>query len=549
MEKHFKLSPLDPNKLIKYNDLKEVTDPVAFDNSNSPSPNGLLSNQIFGIVKEERAGTFAYIDLHEDFIHPLHYKIWCKTESKVKQVVHGANTFKVNSQGELEPDPNGDSGVKFLKKNIDKLTFGHGKRVNNIQFLRKNKDTMFINKFIIIPAYYRDVNTDQAKLGIGEINKLYQSLLIAVRALKESSDYGLSLSDATRGRVQEILVQIYDWFGSGTTISGVETGGNLPGKFGVIKRANMSKTADYSTRLVISAPQLKVENMDDLMVDTEHAALPLASACVNFYPYILFYIRRFFEEEFSGKSTYSVIPRGSDKIVELPLKDWQIFYSDTNIKKEIDRFIHGYSNRFIPIEVPVDHKDKFYMVLKGRHVSKQDYLDKNYDNSMPIQERYMTWCDLLYIAACEVSKNKTVLITRYPIDSYYNQFPTKVVISSTKETEPMVIESTNTFYKFYPKIRQEDILSNTANKFVDTLVMNNTMVEPMGGDYDGDQVTVKPIYGNAANKELQNFMQSKAQYISLGGQNVRKVTKEGVQSLYNLTMCPDDSIKFTDPTF
>ena len=113
----------------------------------------------------------------------------------------------------------------------------------------------------------------------------------------------------------------------------------------------------------------------------------------------------------------------------------------------------------------------------------------------------------------------------------------------------MVIESTNTFYKFYPKIRQEDIFTNTANKFVDTFILDNTMVTPIGGDYDGDQITVKPIYGSEANKELQNFMQSKAHYVSLGSQNQRVVSKEGIQALYNLTMCPDESIKFTNPEF
>ena len=553
-EQHFEIWPLDTDLFVKRNDCKEITDPVAFNNSNAPSPDGLLSNQIFGITKEERAGIFGYIDLGEYFISPLHYRIWSRVEPKVKQVVHGTTTFKIDSNGLIAEDPDGETGAAFLKKNLSKLSFGKGKREDNIAFLKKNKDTLFIRKFIVIPPFYRDVNSEQAKLGLGEINKLYQSLIIAVRALKESQDYGLTLSDATRGRIQEIMVQIYDWFGAGTEINGTPAGGYLPGKLGVIRRNNMSKTTDYSTRLVISAPQLKVEKLDDLMVDPYHAAVPLASALVNYYPYILFFVRRFFENEFAGRSTFTVYNAKEDKIKELPLKDWQIYYSDTMIKKQIDRFIHGYSNRFIPIEVPVDDPKTTYLRFKGRAVPRED-VKKIYDqtesseyDTLPIMDRNMTWCDLFFMAACVVSKDKVMLATRFPMDSYFNQYPTEIVISSTKDTEPMYIPG-HGVYKFYPKIRQEDMYTNTTSKFIETLIFNNTRIGPAGGDYDGDQMGLKPLYTKAANAELKKFMHSKAAIVDLSGTNVLTVSKEGIQTLYNLTMCPDDSVKFTDPVF
>ena len=40
----------------------------------------------------------------------------------------------------------------------------------------------------------------------------------------------------------------------------------------------------------------------------------------------------------------------------------------------------------------------------------------------------------------------------------------------------------NTYYRFYPKIREEDIGSNTSNKFVDTLNLSNLYLPGMGGD-------------------------------------------------------------------
>lgn len=54
---------------------------------------------------------------------------------------------------------------------------------------------------------------------------------MATKSLKETAGFGLTLSEVTKARVQNILVQIFDWFGNGTTINGQETPANLPGKW------------------------------------------------------------------------------------------------------------------------------------------------------------------------------------------------------------------------------------------------------------------------------------------------------------------------------
>lgn len=74
-------------------------------------------------------------------------------------------------------------------------------------------------------------------------------------------------------------------------------------------------------------------------------------------------------------------------------------------------------------------------------------------------------------------EKRTIWIS--PMDSYFNQFTTKIRVSSTKETEPMYID--NTFYKYYPKIREEDIGKDTSNKFMDTLNLSNLYLSAIGG--------------------------------------------------------------------
>ena len=94
--KHLQFELLDPDKLVKVNNLKEITNPVPFSKYGVPSPDGLLSNEIFGIDKVQRSETYAYIDLHEWFLHPHIYKIWSKMDSKLIACVHGTKNYIID---------------------------------------------------------------------------------------------------------------------------------------------------------------------------------------------------------------------------------------------------------------------------------------------------------------------------------------------------------------------------------------------------------------------------------------------------------------------
>ena len=549
-EKHLRVSLIDPDKLVRVNSLKEITNPVFFIRNSIPTSDGLLSNEIFGITKYERANTFAYIDLYETFINPLIYKMWCKIDSNIKACVHGTKYFSIDDSGALVEDVDGDTGIAFLIKNISKIKLrrtNSSQREMRVSFIEKYMGTpeMLINKFIVCPAYYRDVNTDRGHTEVGQINELYRNLIISVKALRESADYGLNLNEATRGRIQEILTQIYDWFGNGTTVGGEKTTNIIPGKTGILKRAVMTKTTDYASRLVITAPELKYERLEDIQADLDYSVLPLASACSNFLPFIIYNVRRMFENEFSGDSVIPVEKNG--KIFYYHPKDYQIEFSDERIKREVDRFLTGFSNRFIPIDVPTVEGPTVRLRFKGYNMTAEEYA-KSDIGKLPIMERDITWCDIFYQAAVESTKDKHILITRYPIDTYFNQFPTKIRVSSTIKTEPMIVN--NVAYKAYPYIRQSDIGTNTSNLFIDSLNMSNLYLDGIGGDYDGDQCTSKGIYSEEANRELDKQLNSKSHYFNLGGEGIRTSGKEAIQSLYNLTLClTDDKKKMSNPVF
>lgn len=553
MDRYLEIEPLEPDKLIKVNDLKEITNSIYFSSTGIPTDDGLLSNEIFGITKEERANIFAYIDLSDWFLHPFAYKIWNSIDGRVRDIVHGKRMVSLDAKGNIVDDENGKTGINFLKQNIDKIKFKTTTSIKNndkVAYLNKFRDKLFIKQMIVIPAYYRDVNNNGHYVSLGDVNKLYDNLIMAVKSKKETQDFGISLSDATNGRIQETLLAIYQWFVDGSMPGNADSNGTgMSKKYGILRRANMSKTADYASRLVLSAPDLRVEHVDDMMVNLDYSAVPLASLCSNVYPFIIFYLRRFFENEFSGTASYPMIDKdGSIKNVQI--KDPLEQFSDARLKKEIDRFCHGYSNRFIPVEVESVEGYKIHMRFVGRHINERlneldvsdaEKLDKELTGKSSIVDRDLTWCDLIFRAAKEAVKGKYVLITRYPMDTYFNQFPTLVEVSSTVETEPMVIG--NEYYKFYPKIRQEDIGTNTSSSFVDTLRICNLYLEGIGGDYDGDQCTAKIAFTDESNAELKEYSNSKAHYVSLGGVNIRTSAKEAIESAYALTLALPETEK------
>lgn len=534
---HLKLDILDPDKFVEANECKEITNPIMFQRGNRPTPDGLLSNEIFGITQEERAGIYGYIDLKRKFIQPHYYKIWLKIDRYLRGCVYETETFRIDDDGYLVPDENGETGIDFLERNLDKINF---KRTKKDVFLNalldgKKRGLLFCTKEIVIPPYYRDIATNaNGRVGVGEINKLYIALLNAVRALNETALYGLGFDGGARGKVQDLLMQIYNWFTVGESVIGGEhTGAGIFKKFGIMRRAVMSKTTDNAARLVISAANINVNSRKDLMVDLDYSSIPLSAALVTAYPFIIFHLNRLFQNEFGGKTKYYNAKTNTEVTLANPLLE----FSNDRFDKEINEFIHGWSNRFKSIKVPNMENQDISLRFKGYSVTKEEYAAGKREGTMI--ERDLTWVDIFYITACEATEDKMAIISRYPIDSYFNQLYTHIHIASTNETEPMIINGK--FYPWYPKIRQEDIGSDTSNRFIDTLSMSNPYCGLMGADYDGDQVTLKIAYSVEANEELKKYNESKAQFITLSGVNGRKSEKEAIQAMYNLTLVlPDD---------
>lgn len=544
------LEVLDVPLYIKQNELKEITNPTFFSPSGAPTSDGLLSNEIFGMTQKERSGIYAYIDLAEYFIDPSCWKTLTKLDSKFKGIINGINKYIITPDGELVEDETGNTGIKWLKQNFGKIKFkktDSRTRDMRIKYIMHNynKGRMFINKYIVIPPYYRDVNTTGKHTGVGQINTFYVNLLTAARALKENNDYGLSMADTTCYRIQNTLKAIYDWFCGNSNSDIKDKGSGLGGKFGLI-RANMGYTSDYSSRLVLSAPNLNTNSVDDLMVTIDKSAIPLAAVAADFYPFMMFHIRKFFENELQNATSYEFVNDNGEQVSIALADDPMAYFNDDMIKDHLKKFVYSHDTRFIPVELPTKNTDHtYYMTFKGK---RWDSVKDAELSPEPTLQRPLTWVDVIYVAAIRATDGKQISFTRYPYDSYFNTIYTGIEVATTKETEPIMLNGE--LYKFYPKIRLEDINAPSAQKFIDTMQISNLYLNGMGADYDGDMGQVKGSFFNETNQELANFTNSKANFINMACTNIRVSEKEAVQSLYNMTLVLRDDVgKLTDPKF
>ena len=544
------LEVLDIDRFVRVNNCEPVSNPIFYYRPGEPTDDGLLSNRIFGITPDDKAGVFAYIDLNKYFLHPVCYKAWFKIEPKLKDCIAKIKYFSLDKDGYLVEDPRGENGIEFLKKNIDKIKFrsSEGKSIKRdirVKFLDMNRNSMFINKYIVIPVFYRDTNSKDASkgtVGVSKINRLYQQLILSANHIKDTQEYGFDMSGSLDLRLQETLLEIYDWFcgNNNKNIQKTDAGfGIKRGKFGVLRTANQSKTSDYAARLVITSAELKANTPADMNATFDKSMVPLSAAIAAFAPFVRFTVRRFFEREFAGTEQYPVIVNG--KVEYKVVKDPFIQFSDERISAEMEQFIHGYNNRLIPVKVQLDDGTEAFMNFKGSFKPAGVEPESIYN-------RRLTWLDVLYICTKEATKNKMVLMSRFPIDTRTNQITTEIDISTTNETEPMYVE--NDYYPLYPKFKDSDIGKDTSNMFIDTLNISNLYTGGLGADFDGDQMTVKGVFTDEANEELRQFKTSKKNFISFGGNNLRSVGADVVQSLYNLTkVLNEDKKKLSSPVF
>jgi hypothetical protein len=218
-----KLDIFNIDKFIKINNCPEITNPIYIEKEGYFTSDGIFSSELLGRPGSyDRKTIFGYIDLKRKFFHPLVFKILIDLNRKIPEIVRGNKYVSLNKKGIItEDEVNGTTGIDFFIKNWEKIRWrqtGSKIRKNKIKFINSLKiDEIFITKYLVIPPYFRDINTieqkDTSSISKDEVNNFYIKLLNYVKYL-ESSKLSTSFSFVQHNnisRTQFLLVEIYDY--------------------------------------------------------------------------------------------------------------------------------------------------------------------------------------------------------------------------------------------------------------------------------------------------------------------------------------------------
>jgi DNA-directed RNA polymerase beta' subunit len=270
-----KLEIRNINEFIEKNKLQQVKTIRLYEKVNKTEPTGLFSEEIFGrFGSSERRKTFAYVDLKVKVIHPECLSIFLGLDTTVSKLIMNKEKYIIDDGALIESDK-GNSGVDYFIRNFDKIDLSKFKnKQKTISFLKKNKDSVFIDKFLILPAGIRDITTSvtsgKTLVVFADLSELYSTLVRQTNALGNVTDLPEDLRESMVETIQRTVLSIDEWIKN-----------RLKGKFGLINGGLLSKVADYSGRLIITT---------DHSLNLGDVGLPYQVVLKLFEPFTINYI-------------------------------------------------------------------------------------------------------------------------------------------------------------------------------------------------------------------------------------------------------------------
>lgn len=517
------LIPID--KAVRLNNIQEVSNPVYFDRGNIPTSDGLFSLEIFGNDIESRKWTFGYIDLHAKFLQPQVYKLLKRLDRRFINIVSGVGHYDIDKAGQIVTlEEGGHTGLSWLYKNWDNIQFKKNKsyiRAEKIDLLIANKkDTIFTDKWLVLPPYSRDINLKdigKGKVVIHELNNLYSKLIRHSKLVASENEFDF-IMDKARFTVQSTLEEIYNFYKS-----------KLDGKSGIIRKNLLSKSVTNATISVITNPRIpQVKKVDEEYINMDYVGVPLSQATKLFIPFVLYELRRFFRTEFESNGNKYPVKNKNGEVEYYELNAPELFYNEDMLKKRIELFNNTPNSRFDLVEVPVLDKDgkekNINMAFKGKYV---------YEGESSISNRPATWMDVIYLATSRAVEGKFVTITRHPVLDSFGSFPAKPNILTTSETDEVIFN--DRVYNRYPRVKFDLPEHTLATYFIDSVQFSNVFAPGLGADYDGDTTIGRGVWSQQANNNAEKMSNSKTNVIAINGDNMRKLSNESIQCLFNLT--------------
>ena len=531
-----KINIVDIAKWVKKNNLKEVKNSNVFAKSGDPDPEGLMSNEIFGLPgTPERKSKYGYITLGCPCIHPhVSYSLFRIPGGQLyHRILFGENKGYVDSTGKLfelkegQEAPDGvkvGEGPEFLYKIHNDIDFKAHSRDKKKSYYRDeilrmvkdlDRDEFFIKVIPVIPVFYRDIDEKNGK--INEINSLFYSRLINLSSILKNNFANINTVTEAHVKLMDTINAMYKYFID-------QVGGNKA----FFHTKIMGKTTNYGARLVIAVARYDSDNIENTEVSFSRTAIPLGAVIKCFAPFIVHGINNIMRNLISGtKYIYDYKTKNRYTLAD----SYENRFSVENIYNIIDMYYKSPEHRLNPFYLPTE---------EGKEIPIGFFDGKTIESSsaknvltMGQNFRILTYTDLFYMAAYNTVKDKAIYITRFPTEDHNNIYPSFMNIipySKTRKANVMGEE-----YPRYPDIDLKEDRNKIDSIFIDTLRLFPSYLPALGGDFDGDMVTVQGVFTDEANEDAKKFIYSIANIVDIKGGTMKGVDDVVAHVLYNMT--------------
>ena len=341
-----RLDLLNVDNVVRKNKLRKVERQILMDSSGEPDPDGLYSYEIFGrLGSPDRKLRFAYIDLGGKFMHPMVYGVIRTMSRGIGGLFQRSTWWRINPKGgwleqSEEGAPGAGTGLPWLYANWDSIRWkstGTKAREARIRLLSKlTRKEVFIDKWLVIPPFYRDMDRRGGRLAMDDITGMYKRLITLGQGRTAGDSFVSGMVD---WRTQSVLNELYDMLVN-----------RLAKKRGTIKRDVLSKNIDYAVRSVISECKLDTNTHRDLQVPYGWIGVPLHMALVLFFPFAAHQMEAMLAEFKSDTLVVTGFHPGAKKRYEL-LRKTVAGLTSASFERLVNLFGRSHDHRLAPMEI------------------------------------------------------------------------------------------------------------------------------------------------------------------------------------------------------
>ena len=498
-----KIRPLDIDKMIRKDGLKEVY------NHTLEGPGSLFDPNIFG-QGEEKKYRFGYIKLNGHFVEPGTYiMVSRRVFRNLPYIINKEKKFIINEKGVLEPNPDGYTGLNWLYENFNKLKF---KDKEDAEINKYTRDDFFIDKLPVLPQHYRDINTTEGTIKVDELNQLYIDLIRSCNFKERQKDNKSLDSSFIDMKIQGILVRIQEYLANLTFF-----------KNGAQRRMVMARSVDNSSRTVITANEVRMrDTLGKNKVSLNSSTYPLHHI-INMYPiHILNKVQSML------KYFYEL-----GMMKDLSLEEFENYFNDDFIKEKMKAYYYSYKDRSEIITGPNGEQFIFDFEFISNKKKESKF------------SRGLTWLELFYIAFSQIQESVRTQGVRFPTTGKGSVVLLKPYASTltVSQGDLKIYHNDTLLYDLPDFCDVTKYIENPVPQiYEETQKISNLLLSALSADFDGDKVITRSVYSENAVKEIDEYNDKPLSYLSVNGENIRDIGKEGIQCIYDLTLAKETEL-------